>query len=220
MDVRLTGPFGGPIISAVLTSHAARVFDRVRRRFTERSYARYFSAEVWQKNWLGDHRLNEIKEDGRYGTLLKLMDRYAAGGPILDVGCGDGLLEEGFRPALPVEITGIDYARAAIARASARNIPHANFLQADYRDFRSKERYSVIVLNESLYYVEEFSRVMHDLSRWLTDEGVFIVSMYDTRITRRIWKVLERTHVKVQGIEITDEGTGERWLIRVLRARK
>jgi 2-polyprenyl-3-methyl-5-hydroxy-6-metoxy-1,4-benzoquinol methylase len=203
--------------SAVLIGYVRRKFAGVRRRFTERSYARYFSAEVWQGNWARGYGLNETKEDGRYGTLLRLMDRYAAGGPVLDVGCGDGILEERFCAAVPVDIVGIDYSPAAIARANARNIPNCKFLQADYRDFRSAQRFPLIVLNESLYYVEEFTRVMRDLSGRLAHDGVFIVSMYDTRVTRRIWKALDRTHVKLQGIDIRDEATGERWTIRVLR---
>jgi 2-polyprenyl-3-methyl-5-hydroxy-6-metoxy-1,4-benzoquinol methylase len=209
-----------PIIAVVFNAYVARFVHRVGRRFTERSYARYFSPDVWERNWTGGYRPNEIKEDGRYGALVGLMRRHAAAGPILDVGCGDGILEEQFCAAVPVDVTGIDYSQAAIERAKARNIPHCEFMQADYRDFQSEQRFSLIVLNESLYYVEEFPRVMRDLSRWLTHNGVFIVSMYDTRVTRRIWKALERTHVKLQGIEITDEGSGERWLIRVLRANQ
>jgi 2-polyprenyl-3-methyl-5-hydroxy-6-metoxy-1,4-benzoquinol methylase len=198
--------------------YTARVLDSVRRRFTERSFARYFSPEIWQENWAGGYRLDEIKEDGRYGTLLSLMGRYAAGGPILDVGCGDGILEEKFCAAVsvPVSVLGIDYSLAAIQRANARKIPHCEFLQADYREFESNQRFPLIVLNESLYYVDDFPRVMRDLSRWLTQDGVFIVSMYDTRVTRRIWKALDRTHPKLQGFAIRDEGTGERWIIRVL----
>ena len=53
--------------------------------------------------------------------------------------------------------------------------------------------------------MQQFSCVMRDLSQWLTADGVFIVSMYDTRITRRIWRELDRTHVKIQGIESRDE---------------
>src|SRR4029453_3915448 len=113
-------------------------------------------------------------------------------------------------------VVGIDYSPAAIERANARKIPHCEFLQVDYREFQSKQLFPLIFLNESLYYVDDFPRVMHDLSRSLSQTGVFIVSMYDTRVTRRIWKALDRTHEKLQGVEIRDESTRESWIVRVL----
>lgn len=75
------------------------------------------------------------------------------------------------------------------------------------------------MLNESLYYVEDFLGVMHNLSRWMAQNGVFIVSMFDTRVTRRIWKTLALAYVKLQGVEIRDDGAGLNWRIRVLRAK-
>jgi trans-aconitate methyltransferase len=191
----------------------------LRHLFTERSYERYYSPAGWDDMWTAGYTLDGLNEDGRYGALITLMCRHAEGGPILDAGCGDGLLEAKFRAVSPAHAVGIDYSHEAVAHAKARNILDCTFVQADYRDFRPEERFRLIVLNESLYYVADAPGVMTSLTRWLTPNGVFIVSMFDSRVTRRIWRMLARGYVSVQGVEIRDERTHLKWRIRVLRTR-
>ncbi len=189
----------------------------LRHLFYERSYERYYSSAAWEKKWAGGYGLAEGKEEERYGALLTLMCRHAADGPILDAGCGDGVLEQVFRTVSRVQVVGIDYSLEAIERAKARQIPDCSFAQADYREFAPAERFPLIVLNESLYYVEDSLGVLRSLSRWLADDGVFIVSMFDTLVTRRIWKAVESTYERLQDVEIQHRVTGRRWRIRVLR---
>ena len=145
------------------------------------------------------------------------MGRYAADGPILDAGCGDGVLEQAFRDVSRVRIVGIDYSLEAIERAKARRVADCSFVQADYREFTPTERFPLIVLNESLYYVEDFLAVLRSLSRWLAADGVFIISMFDTLVTRRIWKAVASSYETLQDVEIRHRATGRRWRIRVLR---
>ena len=191
----------------------------LRHLFTDRSYERYYSPVGWDDMWATGYTLEDVKEDGRYGALVTLMCRHAAGGPILDAGCGDGLLEAKFRAVSAARVLGIDYSHEAVAQAKTRNIPDCAFVQGDYREFRADEPFPLIVLNESLYYVADAPGVMTSLTRWLTPDGVFIVSMFESRVTRRIWRALARGHVSVQGVEIRDEGARRRWHLRVLRTR-
>jgi 2-polyprenyl-3-methyl-5-hydroxy-6-metoxy-1,4-benzoquinol methylase len=189
----------------------------LRYLFTERSYARYYSAETWEEKFRQGYDLDTAAEDGRYGALLALMQRYDRGDGLLDAGCGDGLLANRYRPLSRSHLVGLDYSNRAIEKAKARGLTGCDFHCTDYRDFRTEERFSVVVFNEALYYVEDVLGVVHALQPVLRDGGVFIVSMFDTRVTARIWNTL-RTHLEiVQGVRVHDEGSGLSWRIRVLR---
>jgi trans-aconitate methyltransferase len=148
------------------------------------------------------------------------MRRHERDGTLLDVGCGDGLLEEHYRKVSSARIIAVDYSSAAIKRAQGRGLPDVQFFCTDSRTFRPQGRFSVVVLNESLYYVDDYLGVMENLSRALTADGVFIVSMYDTGITRRIWKNVRRSYTVLQGVMLKDETTGTLWHIRSLRPRR
>lgn len=192
----------------------------VRHVATGRSYERYFSANTWDNSWTHGYDLDTSKEDARYGALIALMQRYEDGGMLLDVGCGDGLLEQRYRKVSAAPMTAFDYSAAAIELAKARNLAGVEFLCADSRTFRPAEQFSIIVLNESLYYLEDHLGVMENLALSLTPSGVFIVSMYDTLITKRIWKSVERSYQLIHGVTVKDEDTGCLWRIRSLRPRE
>jgi 2-polyprenyl-3-methyl-5-hydroxy-6-metoxy-1,4-benzoquinol methylase len=189
----------------------------LRYLFTERSYERYYSAETWEQKFRQGYDLDTTAEDGRYGALLAIMQRYDQGDGVLDAGCGDGLLAARYRPLSRSPLVGLDYSSCAIDKARARGLAGCEFHCTDYRDFRTNEGFSVIVFNEALYYVEDFLGVMHALQPLLRDGGVFIVSMFDTRVTARIWTTLHGHFETVQGVRVHDEGSGLSWRICVLR---
>ena len=191
----------------------------IRHATVDRSYERYYSADGWDEDWSKGYDLSVPKEDARYGTLLVMMRRYERGGPILDVGCGDGLLAERYRSVSPARIIGFDYSAAAVEQAIARNVPNTEFVRADSRTYRPGEQFPLIVLNESLYYLQDYMGVLNNLARALTPGGAFLISMYDTVITRRIWKNVLASYAVLQGASIKDENTRCRWWIRSLRPR-
>ena len=183
-----------------------------------RGYHRRYSAEVWHAKYCNGYDVSGPVEDGRYGALLALIRRYDRGS-ILDAGCGDGTLEARYRALSASRLVGVDYAPAAIGAAAARGIAAAEFVCSDFRTFRTNECFSVVVLNESLYYVDDVLVTMTALERWLDVDGVFIVSMLDRRLSRRIWTRLRRRYTAAQALRISDEPTGLAWRIQVLRRR-
>ncbi len=190
----------------------------IRYIFTDRSYSRYYAPETWSAKYASGYDLSVPKEDGRYGVLLKLIRRYECEPIILDAGCGDGILEQLYRPLSDARLVGIDSCAIAIQKARDRGLDRCEFHCADFADFQMEERCSVLVLNEALYYVPDPVATMMDLAtRLLRETGVFIVSMFDTPITLRIWKAVLRHHAILQGVAVRDEVTGQSWHIRVLR---
>lgn len=169
-------------------SNVLALINRAVGRVVPRSKERYYSSDRWNDSWSHGYDLNIAQEDARYGTLMALMRRYEGEGPVLDVGCGDGLLEERYRKVSGVQMVAFDYSATAIECATARRLSDVNFLCADSRTFRAEQQFSIVILNESLYYVDDYLGMMKNLSRALRADGVFLISMHYSRITKRIWK--------------------------------
>jgi trans-aconitate methyltransferase len=199
-------------ISALIKQTIARVIPR--------SKERYYSSDKWNNSWAYGYDLNIAQEDARYGTLMALMRRYEEEGPLLDVGCGDGLLEERYRALSSVQIVAFDYSETAIERAKERRLSNVDFLCADSRTFCPKQQFSIIILNESLYYIDDYLGLMKHLSGTLKPHGAFIISMHDNPITQRIWKNVLRSYTLLQHVALKDECAGSLWRICLLRARK
>jgi trans-aconitate methyltransferase len=174
---------------------------------------------IWNDSWSQGYEMsmNCAQEDARYGTLIALMRRHEGKGPILDVGCGDGLLEERYRQVSSAPIVAFDYSSAAIELARARQLPDVEFFCSDSRTFLPNQGFSLVVLNESLYYIDNYLTLLERLSRALTPEGVFLVSMHDARITKRIWKNVQRYCTTLDGIIVKHENSHGGWHIRLLR---
>src|SRR5215467_2112186 len=158
--------------------------------FLDRSYQSYYSADAWERKYRDEHYdLGDAKEDGRYGALLQVLRRYDHG-PMLDLGCGDGLLWKHYRPLSKSLLIGVDYSDAAVAKANSLALANTEFRCGDYRTFDPGHKLAVAVFNESLYYIDDFMGAIARTESWLDDHGLIVVSMFDTLVTRRIWKRL------------------------------
>jgi SAM-dependent methyltransferase len=186
-----------------------------RHIFADRSYERYYSPQTWEQKYRDEkYDLSSKKEDARYGALLQVLRRYDRG-TMLDLGCGDGLLWNNYRPLSKSPLIGIDYSATAVAKANALNVPNCRFECGDYRSYRPHQKISVVVFNESLYYVEDFLDAMHKCSEWVSQRGVIVVSMFDTSVTKRIWKKLLQQYSPIQHVTVRDHESGCSWTIRV-----
>lgn len=199
-----------------MLSKLARLPVRVlRHTFLDRSYESYYSADVWERKYKHEgYDLGDPKEDGRYGALMQVLRRYDRG-PMLDLGCGDGLLWKHYRPLSNSLLTGVDYSETAVARANARALPNAEFRAVDYRTFDPGRKLAVAVFNESLYYIDDFLDAVAKSESWLDDRGVVVVSMFDTMVTRRIWKRLRERRKCMQWLSVRDHPSKVVWTICV-----
>src|SRR5215813_12052432 len=98
--------------------------------FFDNSYEKYYTSQVWDRMYENGHSLANPLEEHRYTAITSLVRQHAGGGMVLDVGCGDGLLEEKCS-SLGLQIVGIDYSQTAISRARLRRLNNCEFIYAD-----------------------------------------------------------------------------------------
>jgi SAM-dependent methyltransferase len=125
-------------------------------------------------------------------SVRSYVEKYAEHGAILDLGCGSGTTGIELDPASYTYYTGVDISDVAIEKAKTRAREAG---VADRREHRSSDiltyvperKYNVILFGDSIYYIP-FARIASMLSRYaayLTDNGVFVVRLFDVSGKRR-----------------------------------
>jgi trans-aconitate methyltransferase len=129
-------------------------------------------------------RLRNPSEAVRYQAVRTMVERHARYGFVLDIGCSQGLLQEGlsYRRYL-----GIDSYRPAIERAASRGDHRTRFLHSDAQTFTPNRPPDAIVFNEVLYYLPRPLQTVQRYARFLAPGGVIIISLFlHTWATRRL----------------------------------
>jgi 2-polyprenyl-3-methyl-5-hydroxy-6-metoxy-1,4-benzoquinol methylase len=160
-------------------------------------------------------QLCALAELGRYSILVGYC-QFLAAKSILDVGCGQGILAEKLK-TLPYEkYLGIDFASSAILEArERRGDERTEFLVADAKNFTAESKFDVIVFGDSLYYFDDFSSILQRYSEALSENGVMVVSCYDTFRTRIMWPSIEKDMI-VQDETVVMNKAGKRWTVKQL----
>ena len=89
--------------------------------------------EVWEaqyQNGMWDS-LNGLGQVGRYSMIAGYLQHFKQGGILLDVGCGEGILQENLRSSSYSRYVGVDISGDAIKRASQRKDDRTSFVEAD-----------------------------------------------------------------------------------------
>ena len=132
-------PFGDALGRAVSEWETAQGFgDSPKAKST-------WDAEYGDGRWAYMGQQHEIT---RYWTLIGYMDAFRRGGEYLDVGCGDGVLFERFKPLGYQRYVGVDISDVAIEKLRRYNDDRTNFAQADGDVYEPPGRFDVIVFNE------------------------------------------------------------------------
>ncbi len=130
--------------------------------------------------------------------LAEVIDRYAEGGSILMLGCGSGSLVEGLNPTRYSKLIGVDLSDEAIRRANRNSGPGIQFIVGDMTRFSSAERFKVILLSESLYYVSWWRRraFLSRLLELLERDGRIVITIAQPyRFARLIRMIRRNFHV-------------------------
>ena len=174
------------------------------------------SAVAWEEEYRAGRWdfLADLDETARFGTIAGYLKRLELDGPVLDIGCGEGLLTRFFEPSAARPYLGIDVAEAALARAP--ELPHAQFLHADAETFTPPSAPAAVVMNESLYYFREPIAGAERYASFLAPGGLLIISMFGSPRTAAILRALGARFPVADRVTIS--GRRGSWTVTVLRA--
>ena len=147
--------------------------------------------------------------EGRWGHcehtpdafIYQYVYRHCRNRSVLDLGCGSGNTGNELAVDKYRDYTGVDISEVAVEKAAARSgaigrSSKNQYVQGDVLTYVPTKHYEVILFRESIYYVppERIKSTLQRYSKYLADEGVFIVHVSGTkpRNARRILAIIER----------------------------
>ncbi len=146
-----------------------------------------------------------------------------AGKRLLDLGCGFGWFARWAVEQGAASVLGVDLSESMLARARAETAdPRLRYLRADLETLElRKESFDVAHSSLALHYVEDFGRLIGEVSRALVAGGHFVFSIEHPiymASTKPGWLAREdggRTwpvdHYAIEGARVTD------WLMKGVR---
>jgi len=164
--------------------------------------------------------LRGIGELGRFSILVGYCHFLKPGGRILEIGCGEGILQERLDRTRYSRYVGVDVSAEAVDRATARGgDDRTAFVCADAALWQPEETFDLIVFNECLEYFDDPLAVVRHYEPALAPDGAFLVSMFtgvETARTLRIWKWLESVYSVEDATRVTNKA-GISWILKVLK---
>jgi SAM-dependent methyltransferase len=136
-----------------------------------RSFDEYYRSGQWDR-----------LDNSHSGEIVKVVEKYARRGRILDMGCGTGILAARLADDSFEYYRGIDASSEAIALARKRAGRKVAFEIGDIQSYRCEDDFDCIVFEDSLYYVLSFRyRLLKRYAERLRPGGVFVVTVADPR---------------------------------------
>jgi len=154
-------------------------------------------------DYLSDHL-----EAQRYEAILEAVQTYGNNRNILEVGCGEGILQSRMQPGAYSSYLGIDISEVAIKKAERLCNETTQYVQANMETYVPTGRYDVIIFNESLYYALQPVQLLNQYAQFLEEKGHVILSIYETEENRRLRSAIEQRYpVRAQQVSTNQRGS-------------
>ncbi len=190
-----------------LISKAQRFFKHALGKDNEEKWQEQYAKGDWA--WL--RRLDEL---GHHSILAGYFTYLKRGGSLLDMGCGEGLLQERFNEADYSKYVGVDFSEP-IKLAVHKQTDKTRFVVGDMNTYVPDERFDAIVFNESIYYLDEPLKAFQRYATHLKPDGIFLVSMFVKDKHVDIWQKIESGFPPLDAVTITNV-RGTSWICKAL----
>ena len=181
-----------------------------------------FKRALWNKEYATEKWAFAYNTVG--DPVYSYLEKYAAGGSILDIGCGSGNTVTELNPAAFEKYVGVDISEVALAKASERCRESGRenktiFACSDFFSYMPNGRFDVVLFRESMYHVPipKINSILEKYSSCLKKEGVFIVRLGNRengKLKHRPTKMLQTIEAASEIIEkYDDERTGVNVLV-------
>ena len=182
------------------------------------------NAELDQATW--DHQysvgrwsyLEKISELAHYSLLVGYCQHFNKHGRILDVGCGTGVLQQRLSILPYADYTGIDISQVAIDSAQQFSNSTTTFMAADAATFKPDNFYDIIIFNESLYCFNDCTKILLHYEKFLSAEGVILISMHVQELSLMYWQAIDRHYKILDAVQLRNAENTE-WVCKVVRPK-
>ena len=144
-------------------------------------------------------------EEERFHAVRDFIYKYSDNGKILEIGCGEGILQAKLNDGSFSKFVGIDLSEVAIKKAADLQSGIVQYLCADMEQFVPSEKYDIIIFNESIYYSSHPERLLKKYMKDLNENGVFIVSIYEGTRNLRVLNKLRRNFKSLESKKTINE---------------
>jgi 2-polyprenyl-3-methyl-5-hydroxy-6-metoxy-1,4-benzoquinol methylase len=137
---------------------------------------------------------------------------------VLELGCGEGLLQQRIAPDDYLTWLGVDISEVTIDRAQTYATERVAYRTGDMEHLELAEKFDAIIFSESLSYLENRDRILERYGRWLSPDGIFIISIFNAKESPAIWEEIHRAARPFDAIKSANE-VGS-WLCEALRPQE
>jgi cyclopropane fatty-acyl-phospholipid synthase-like methyltransferase len=159
-------------------------------------------------SWNEQFRTASVYSGPRSPNTIEYVEKLCHGGVLLEFGCGEGSLPFVLRPACYSSYIGYDISAVAVAEANRKaadqGAKNVHFEQADMARWEGNEKASLIVAEESLYYLSsaDTERFLRACVRSLTSDGSILIIVHSGSkhaatldVCRRVCRVIEESTI-------------------------
>lgn len=149
--------------------------------------------------------LKSESEHERFMATVQLLAKWKPNGDILEIGCGEAILQQKLEGVPYSSLTGVDLSDVAIARAQVFATTLTRYVVADMEAYQPDNQHDVIVFTESLYYSNHPIALLKRYQNYLKPDGLFIISMYNNKHIPPIWQAVESNFQVLDSIRTTNQ---------------
>jgi 2-polyprenyl-3-methyl-5-hydroxy-6-metoxy-1,4-benzoquinol methylase len=137
---------------------------------------------LWDKEYSSDKW--DFADNTAGDCVYAHLEKHAAGGSILDLGCGTGNTANEVALNAYRDYTGVDISETCLSKAERRTRESGradknHFVRGDFLSYVPAQLYDVILFRESMYHVPpaKIKSTLDHYAAYLKPGGVFIVRM-------------------------------------------
>ncbi|KAB2889097.1 MAG: class I SAM-dependent methyltransferase [Desulfobulbaceae bacterium] len=146
--------------------------------------------------------LHDVSELAHYSVLVGYCHFFSPNGSYLEIGCGEGILQQRLKVLNYNSYTGVDVSQIAINIATKFSDERTKFTSCDALRFNDSNFYDVIIFNESLYCFNDCLAVLKHFSKMLAKNGLFIISMHVQSVSNAHWREIDEEYSVIDSITI------------------
>lgn len=188
---------------------AQKLIDGITGNHTKERWEEQYAKGEWA--WL--RRIDEL---GHHSVLAGYFHYLKPGGSILDIGCGEGLLQErlnGYEKYVGVDLG--EAIKIAAAKAVSENDSKTKFAVGDMNTYTPEQMFDAMVFNESIYYLDDITKSLRQYDKFLNKNGVMLISVHQRDKHQKIWDAIEQVYTPIdECVVINKLGTG--WTCKAL----